>query len=46
MTKDPNTQARMKPEAGMTNHGPELKEEARGYWQEAKDLHLIFAKIY
>ena len=25
---------------------PELKEEARPLWQEAKELHLIFAKIY
>jgi len=25
---------------------PELKEQARPLWQEAKELHLIFAKIY
>ncbi len=25
---------------------PELKAEARVLWQEAKELHLIFAKIY
>ncbi len=25
---------------------PELKDEARVLWQEAKELHLIFAKIY
>ncbi len=25
---------------------PELKAEARILWQEAKELHLIFAKIY
>ncbi|MDT8390924.1 MAG: four helix bundle protein [Lentisphaeria bacterium] len=25
---------------------PELKNEARPLWQEAKELHLIFAKIY
>ena len=25
---------------------PELKEEARAHWQEAKELHLIFAAIY
>jgi len=25
---------------------PELKEEARPLWQEAKELHLIFAAIY
>jgi four helix bundle protein len=25
---------------------PELKAEARPLWQEAKELHLIFAKIY
>jgi len=25
---------------------PELQDEARGLWQEAKELHLIFAKIY
>jgi four helix bundle protein len=25
---------------------PELKEEARPLWQEAKELHLIFSKIY
>jgi four helix bundle protein len=25
---------------------PELKEEAKVLWQEAKELHLIFAKIY
>jgi four helix bundle protein len=25
---------------------PELKEEAKPLWQEAKELHLIFAKIY
>lgn len=25
---------------------PEFREEARTIWQEAKELHLIFAKIY
>jgi four helix bundle protein len=25
---------------------PEMKEEIRPLWQEAKELHLIFAKIY
>ena len=25
---------------------PELKEDAKPVWQEAKELHLIFAKIY
>jgi hypothetical protein len=25
---------------------PELKAEARKHWQEAKELHLIFAKIH
>jgi four helix bundle protein len=25
---------------------PELREEAKVLWQEAKELHLIFAKIY
>lgn len=25
---------------------PDLKEEARTLWQEAHELHLIFAKIY
>jgi len=25
---------------------PERKDEARPLWQEAKELHLIFAKIY
>jgi len=25
---------------------PELREEARTLWQEAKELHLIFAAIY
>lgn len=25
---------------------PELKEDAKPLWQEAKELHLIFAKIY
>ena len=25
---------------------PELREEAKSIWQEAKELHLIFAKIY
>ena len=25
---------------------PELKDEAKPLWQEAKELHLIFAKIY
>ena len=25
---------------------PELREEAKLLWQEAKELHLIFAKIY
>ena len=25
---------------------PDLRDEARPLWQEAKELHLIFAKIY
>ena len=25
---------------------PELKDDARTHWQEAKELHLIFAAIY
>jgi len=25
---------------------PEMREEAKPLWQEAKELHLIFAKIY
>jgi hypothetical protein len=25
---------------------PELKQAAKPLWQEAKELHLIFAKIY
>ncbi len=25
---------------------PELREPAKSLWQEAKELHLIFAKIY
>ncbi len=25
---------------------PELREEAKPIWQEAKELHLIFAKIH
>ena len=25
---------------------PEIKEDAKPLWQEAKELHLIFAKIY
>ena len=25
---------------------PELKDDAKPLWQEAKELHLIFAKIY
>jgi four helix bundle protein len=25
---------------------PELKEDAKPLWEEAKELHLIFAKIY
>jgi four helix bundle protein len=25
---------------------PELREKAKPLWQEAKELHLIFAKIY
>ncbi len=25
---------------------PKLKEDAKPLWQEAKELHLIFAKIY
>ena len=25
---------------------PELREDAKPIWQEAKELHLIFAKIY
>jgi len=25
---------------------PELRERAKALWQEAKELHLIFAKIY
>jgi four helix bundle protein len=30
----------------IANAEPELKEEAKPLWQEAKELHLIFAKIY
>jgi hypothetical protein len=25
---------------------PDLREDAKALWQEAKELHLIFAKIY
>jgi hypothetical protein len=25
---------------------PEMKDEARPLWHEAKELHLIFAKIF
>ena len=25
---------------------PDLREDAKRLWQEAKELHLIFAKIY
>ncbi len=25
---------------------PKLREDAKSLWQEAKELHLIFAKIY
>jgi hypothetical protein len=25
---------------------PELKEESRRFWREAKELHLIFATIH
>ncbi len=25
---------------------PELREDAKSLWQESKELHLIFAKIY
>ena len=25
---------------------PELREEAKPIWQEAKELHLVFSKIY
>ncbi len=25
---------------------PDLREDAKSLWQEAKELHLIFAKIY
>jgi four helix bundle protein len=25
---------------------PDLREQAKPLWQEAKELHLIFAKIY
>jgi four helix bundle protein len=30
----------------VASAAPELKEEARRHWQEAKELHLIFASIY
>jgi four helix bundle protein len=30
----------------MAKAVPEVKDEARPLWQEAKELHLIFAKIY
>ena len=30
----------------LARAAPELQDEARGLWQEAKELHLIFAKIY
>ena len=30
----------------MAQATPDLKDEARLLWQEAKELHLIFAKIY
>jgi hypothetical protein len=25
---------------------PDLRDDAKSLWQEAKELHLIFAKIY
>lgn len=30
----------------VVNAVPALREEAKPLWQEAKELHLIFAKIY
>jgi hypothetical protein len=30
----------------MATAVPEKKDEARPLWQEAKELHLIFAKIF
>lgn len=30
----------------VVNAVPALREEAKSLWQEAKELHLIFAKIY
>jgi len=30
----------------MASAAPDFKEEARNHWQEAKELHLIFAAIY
>lgn len=30
----------------MARAVPEFREQARPLWQEAKELHLIFAKIY
>ena len=30
----------------MATAAPELRDEARTHWQEAKELHLIFAAIY
>ena len=30
----------------LVKAAPELREEAKPLWQEAKELHLIFAKIY
>jgi four helix bundle protein len=46
--------ATCKKEARETKHSvrmivravPELREQAKPVWQEAKELHLIFAKIY
>lgn len=41
MTNFNNTQARM-----IAKAVPELQDTARPLWQEAKELHLIFARIY
>lgn len=30
----------------MATAAPELPDEARTHWREAKELHLIFASIY
>jgi four helix bundle protein len=30
----------------IANAVPELKDESRNHWREAKELHLIFAAIY